>query len=1112
MSVWVDPNLLSLVGLGLMDDPDVPDGRHLRWFFGRYVGFPRSGFWLTRHPSLANAAWDSPTPDPLLRTQLTGQAEVGLGLTRRFPSGLTVSKAGGFTYQAVGTSSVPMRVDTQPVTLDLGPEGPGPSFPPGPMLSNPAAFVRLTIVRRKDTGHATATAYYNAQPELRYQDSGHVGPIVAGWLPPHLNDAVLESALGWRVRSSAERLLPAESLTERDRKVAATVLRPMLGLGPTVADPNPWVTQTILLRGSFLERVVVTGSDAALSRAQWVTVRQYAAAPQWDPVDTFHLPLTDDPGIYPQWSPLSGEEVAFNRLQVAPPNRNLPWDDKSAAVETNLKVRYLQETFKDMDDAMRLFLKGEIAESIPQAEVQVVQELEEDPPSEEPETVLSAVRPLDHLYAAASDPQVARILGLMTTDLTDKSGVYDYMVQCSVPQPWVQRSLAPSEAVRRALFPRAESRDDMLIAMATGIVRERSLPPEAPPDLQPLPEPDLNAGPMPARVELSWKYDPRGVFENGAATRVFYELRRQGPTGSELLHYKDEDTGLLTPHLPIQRLPADGRHRLVDRSIPEWGTYTWSLRGMDLWGRFSPEASVTATVRDMIPPPAPASLDLRLSGPATAAPAWTGMTLSFDWTAQLELITPDLDRFEVHLVQRSVDRADEANPATWGRFEHLPGATAAPVVVRWPSLDVEGLPPGMTGSVTATPIAAEEGGGRRLAVEIGPVTVPFAGDVALVSATVQAVDTFTNLSPFAAHAETRRFDETPPVVPVMPGDVRLASQPDSQGRAELKIEWPNLAAGQVRVMRGAGSALLAAAGVDVEAYAEMDRTERAQTLRSAALGHREVFVADHENPYPGGAGSHTAYLKAGETGLTVFTVAATSAAGVPAPWPTSGSAFMVAAVPVTRLPDPPLLTEARSGDRQVTIRVAPDPSGEAGLVRLYRSRDTAALGDVRTMRLVSEIPAPPGGQELQVEDHEVFPDVDYWYRAVAVGASGASAPSAAVLARPYTTEPPQAPVVAEALRLPTGQVAVRARVARRDLPLFLLRRATGTVGWKPAFGAGIGSDGRLDMSVLDTQPSGDGYEVVVWDQASAGTVFRYLIRVRDSMGRQSESNQMQETT
>ena len=495
-------------------------------------------------------------------------------------------------------------------------------------------------------------------------------------------------------------------------------------------------------------------------------------------------------------------------------------------------------------------------------------------------------------------------------------------------------------------------------------------------------------------------------------------------------------------------------------------------------------------------------------------------TVAFDWTGQQSLVAPDLDRFEIHLVQHTVDRSIEGNPATWGRFEHLPGATAPPVVVRWPGLGVEGLPPGVTGSVVAAPISDEEGGGQRLAVTLGPVSVPFAARLALVSATVRAVDSFANQGPFAAHAEARRFDETPPVVPVMPGDVRLASRPDTLGRAALKIEWPDLGTGiqgQVRVLRASGSALLAAANADMVAWEAMDRIQRAQTLRSAALGHRDVFVADHEVPYPGGAGAHVASLNAGETGLTVFTVQATSPAGVKAAWPSSGAAFVVAAVPAFRAPEPPLVTEARSGDRQVTIRIAPDLSGEVTSVRLYRSRDAAQAADVRSMRLVREAATAPAPQELQLADHDVFPDVDYWYRAVAVGPNGASPPSAAVLARPFTTLPPQAPVLVEARRLPAGQVAVRARIARRDLPLFLLRRAEGSVGWKPATGTGIGPDGRLDMAVVPAQPAQpitDGYEISVQDQAptgSPGTVFRYLVRVLDSQGRQSESNQLEET-
>src|SRR6185312_11610879 len=143
------------------------------------------------------------------------------------------------------------------------------------------AFVRLTILRRKSTGHVAATAYYDAHPELRYQDSGLVGPPFAGWFPPDLNGAVLQSALGWRIPSSAERLLPKQALADRDRASAESA--GSLGRGarqpgapgpvlpPAPVDPNPWITQTLLLHGSFIDRVVITGSDAVLGKVQWVT-------------------------------------------------------------------------------------------------------------------------------------------------------------------------------------------------------------------------------------------------------------------------------------------------------------------------------------------------------------------------------------------------------------------------------------------------------------------------------------------------------------------------------------------------------------------------------------------------------------------------------------------------------------------------------------------------------------------------------------------------------------------------------------------------------------------------------------------------------------------------
>ena len=95
----IDPNLLQLIGLGSKGDQDLPDGRHLRWVFHRLLGFPRTGFRLTRRRSLLNIDFDAPPQGtPPVKSQLARQLELGTGVRRRFTSGLTVSKVGGFTY------------------------------------------------------------------------------------------------------------------------------------------------------------------------------------------------------------------------------------------------------------------------------------------------------------------------------------------------------------------------------------------------------------------------------------------------------------------------------------------------------------------------------------------------------------------------------------------------------------------------------------------------------------------------------------------------------------------------------------------------------------------------------------------------------------------------------------------------------------------------------------------------------------------------------------------------------------------------------------------------------------------------------------------------------
>ena len=172
----LDPNLLQLVGLGSSGDLDIPDGRHLRWIFHRLLGFPRSGFRLSRRPSMVAMDFDAPVAgSPPVRAQLTRRLELGTGARVRFPSGLTLSQAGGFAYGPAVSGGEPLlRIDARPVTLDFGPEGLSPPAA-GELRSNPVAYLVLTVSRRARTGHVIARGYFDGRPGLRLVDRAAVG-------------------------------------------------------------------------------------------------------------------------------------------------------------------------------------------------------------------------------------------------------------------------------------------------------------------------------------------------------------------------------------------------------------------------------------------------------------------------------------------------------------------------------------------------------------------------------------------------------------------------------------------------------------------------------------------------------------------------------------------------------------------------------------------------------------------------------------------------------------------------------------------------------------------------------------------------------------------------
>ena len=215
------------------------------------------------------------------------------------------------------------------MSLDFGVEG--TSVPvAGELLSNPAAYVLSD--HRHDApapGFVVATGYYDGRPTRRLVDRAAVG----GDLRSHLGDLAVErharSARRSACLSSAERIAGGSAVTRRDALAMSALsrrnLRPRWPR-PPIADPNPFVTETLLLHGGLLEHIELRGRDANLVRVQWISCRDLLAARDWTDLGRYFLPLTDAPDVYPAWSPDAGEKVAGQRLEKGAPLRQPPWD------------------------------------------------------------------------------------------------------------------------------------------------------------------------------------------------------------------------------------------------------------------------------------------------------------------------------------------------------------------------------------------------------------------------------------------------------------------------------------------------------------------------------------------------------------------------------------------------------------------------------------------------------------------------------------------------------------------------------------------------------------------------------------------------------------------
>lgn len=1179
LEAWIDPNLLQIIGLGTSGDPYLVDGRHLRWFSGRVLGFPRSGYRLLRRPSPID--WDPELlqAQGVLRSQGTRRDLIQAADTaqfladgRRLRSGLTVRRTGGLIYRQVYPGVDPfLQVDKTDVTLDFGPEDP-PGATIGPHAVNPAAYVYLVVIRRKRTGAVAATAYYDAAGDYRFQDRAAVGARLRPWLPDYVVEDVLASEHGFALRSRSERGAAPEALRRRDRRIVQSFLRrraaggggrgtagrgtagvaaPPLrgGRGMTALDrvQNPWVVEGLLLHGGLIDRVRVRGHDAVLAEVQWIPTRSWASDEErWSEVGRFFLPLTDAPEIYPEWTPEPGQQVAATRLAEGPPRAFAPWDEPThppppadpQEMEKDLIRRYLDPGFDGVDEMMREFLSRELTEARPQADIAVTDLLEPDPatdPGQQPINI--AFSPYDALVAQAVDPQMARLLGLATTDRDDLAGPFDYLVEADFPRLWLQVALNPAayepalEELRRRLDGRplpwagqpgdgpigittdlgGGMRAQRCISLATAIASQAVPLPHPPADLGVVIEPQAAVQPVQADVFAEWGLPAVNLFEYPRAVRVFYALRRRNATTDIALHESDDESDdLLLPRVPTGEMAEQGRFRVLDRRLERYGDYTYRLSAMDLFGRFSPFTDLDATIADIVAPPAPTALQCELGGSDEAAPVWPTFTLRFRWTAADARLAPDLDHFAVHLRQGRIPVTDGADAAAWSGLEHQPGVTSGAIVINAAALEppspagpspIPG-PAGLAPLLTVEPVGD---GSHDMTLAFGPISAPYdPAGFAQVSVTVFAVDDAANSSPPARRAVATRVDPGAPPPPVYPAEPQASSYPDARARAFYRVPLgPHLglpAGTFAQVVRATQSMLLTeATEAQREQFGVGSPAQRAGLLRTLAVAHPELFSVDHERPHDHTVAEHWVELNGNDDAWTAVTTRTIGVTGAKSPWPTDVDAFVVIRVP--RNPPPPLpqVEAVRAGDRSVAMEVAADPSGRTSAYRVFRTvAEPGVLPEVRRMLPVATLPLTE--ETVELIDDELLADVTYAYRVQAIGAAGVrSEATDAIEVRPWSSLPPDPGTVLTVIRAgPASPVRLVAfRVPRRDYATALFRLGDG-FGWQVA-----AAPEALPLTDLGGSHDGTGWVFQVNDDVgpdAADDRHSYVVVQRDPRG------------
>lgn len=968
MQTIVAPELLQLLSLGVLDpdthpdladqpaderdtyrDPYLRPGRYLRWLPNPVLGFPRRGFVLRRRPS-----------PPWPWSKRTDLAEAAVADGRQQLAALWLPAA-GMSTDIAGRGARIIR--------------PGEELSPGDVAQIDGAGLMVEFL--------------NGQHPPR--------PDPAAWV-------------ALRVRGEPDATLSATAWAAGRSQGEDTVMSEVTG---QLGDLDPWQPhgsdgdRVLLLHGGLVDSIELHANGPAnLVGMSWLITELYAfdtshstAQTRWEDVGRFFLPIDGDGVSYP--SQPDADAVAEQRLAAFAPRARSPWADPDwpptpvAAndMAADLAARHLGDQLTQMRDLLAAVLKAEVAEARPQGTVRldpsVASDVDVGPDgqvhyditngdgsaSNLDETATADVPAVPLLLAGTLDAPLAHLLGVATVDRDAPEQVpYDYVVSAVYPSLWLLTLLAPnmqdllgeeSPLAQAAQYgvelpivpplPPDDLDENSMFVRAASVATMvlPATPPPVPPPEDVKVETVVVPGrePVPAEALVTWRSQAAAGFDRAPVVGATAE--RHDADGFKSLARTDPIYGHELPWLF-----GEGEHLVRDDGLRVQGPTGWYVRNLDLWGRWSMGAKITADLDIRVPPPPPSGVVASLHGMIDDdAEVVEQVVVAFDWTAGHDAMAPQLAGFDVALA------AGDVGEDGWDDVDGSGGGTLARIKPDGSEVDPQG-----TVSVTSL-----DDGGIRIEVVLPKAPAAANGYRRETTAVVRAVAADEELSrPAGALAEI--VDAAPPDPPAgLPG-VQLTSWPDADGLGWWTCRWNASPDDRVQVLRVSGTRLLAAAGKDrSDLLAAGDLDDQAAFLRQLAAEvhaaddalppgaqaggpkHAHAFSPDHPGSYryPDDA-SHTMSVDGSSQDLTVVVALATGPTGTRAPWPEDPDAFTVLAARRLDPLVPPRVVARTSHEPDGSVAVSVEAVGAVSRVRLWRTSDPALVGDPRRMR-----PLPP---------------------------------------------------------------------------------------------------------------------------------------------------------